>query len=132
MSFSYKFWIAFFVVGLVAFGFLVYVLFIGANRKAEASSIEVIGGSGEVELSIGDKGISPQTVSVASGAIVKWTNTGSTTHSITFNYGTSLDNFDGFDQELRVGETVAFKFERAGVYRYFDKHSAFTGNVEVK
>lgn len=132
MSFSYKFWIAFFVVGLVALGFLFYVLAVGSSRKAEASSIETISNKGEIEVNVGDRGFSPQTVSVASGATVKWTNIGNTPHTITFNYGTSLDNIGGFTQELNAEETIAFKFERLGVFRYFDKHSSFTGSVEVK
>jgi len=132
VSYSYKFWVAFFVVGLVALGFLIFVLAVGSNRKAEASSIETISNRGEIEVSIGDRGFTPQTVSVASGATVKWTNIGSTPHAITFNYGTSLDNIGGFNQELNAEETVTFKFEKPGVFRYFDKHSAFTGSVEVK
>lgn len=132
VSFSTKFWIAVFAVGIFTLAFLVYVLLSAQNNKAEASSIENISKNGEVEVSISDKGFVPQNISVASGVQVRWKNNGVDTHTVTFSYGASLDSVVRLDQELKVSETVTFKFEKAGTFHYFDKITGLGGSIEVK
>jgi plastocyanin len=69
----------------------------------------------------------PTVIRVASGGTVTWTNRDDTTHTVTGVGGA----WGGYD-ELTTGETVAFRFDRSGVFPYFCViHPGMVGAVVV-
>lgn len=70
---------------------------------------------------------SPATVTVKVGDIVKWTNTGSVPHTITFNSEPSFS-----DPTLAPGATWEVKFSKAGTFAYrCTIHPGMDGQVVV-
>lgn len=71
---------------------------------------------------------SPTSLSVNTGDIVQWTNTGSTTHTVTFDSASSLS-----DPSLAGGSTWQVKFTSPGSYAYHCTiHAGMTGTITVK
>ena len=69
---------------------------------------------------------SPESVSVKSGDIVEFDNTGSVAHNVTFDAGAASNgNMSGGDKAL-------FKFSASGTYKYqCTLHANMTGTVTV-
>lgn len=71
---------------------------------------------------------SPNSLSINTGDIVQWTNTGSVTHTVTFDNASSLS-----DPSLAGGATWQVKFTSPGSYAYHCSiHSGMTGTITVK
>jgi plastocyanin len=54
----------------------------------------------------------PATVTIRTGGVIKWTNTGQLPHTVTFDSGPF------FDQQLPVGQTLSRTFGAAGTFTY--------------
>jgi plastocyanin len=69
---------------------------------------------------------SPDTITVKSGDVVEWDNTGSVAHNVTFDAGAATNgNMSGGDKAL-------FKFSAAGTYKYqCTLHAGMTATVTV-
>ena len=88
--------------------------------------------SGTTNVAIQDFSFTPFAVTVGTNGIVKWTNGGPSTHTITS--GTTL-NIDGkFNSgNLVTGSSVCVQFTTAGLYPYFSAlDSSMTGSVTVQ
>jgi plastocyanin len=69
----------------------------------------------------------PATVSVKTGDVVEWTNSGTTSHNVTFDTGTASSTMNG-------GDTYAVKFTSPGTFHYictFHISSGMQGRVTV-
>jgi plastocyanin len=83
--------------------------------------------SHEASVSIVDFAFQSPSITVSVGATVTWTNTGSTTHTVTSDSGI----FDSGD--ISPGDNFQFTFENAGVYHYHCSiHTFMTGTVTVQ
>ncbi len=72
---------------------------------------------------------SPKTVSIKVGDVVKWVNTGITTHSVTFNSDSAITK-----NILSAGQTWEVKFTKAGSFPYvctFHQALGMVGTVIV-
>lgn len=78
------------------------------------------------DVSIFDNGFSPETLTVAAGATVTWTNTGAIPHTVT-------DSAGGFDSGfLLAGDTYARTFDAAGSFLYLCTiHPEMTASIVV-
>jgi plastocyanin len=81
--------------------------------------------SGNVEVSIQNFAYTPQNVTIAAGATVRWTNNDTYAHTVT-----SPGNFDSGN--LNQGQTFQYTFNTPGTYTYFCAfHSNMTGTITV-
>jgi plastocyanin len=79
------------------------------------------------EVSISDTGFTPSDVTIPMGSVVRWTNNGSTKHSVTAKK-MNLFNSGALDP----GSDFLFVFTQAGTYSYRDSlHGALQGAVKV-
>lgn len=79
-------------------------------------------------IRIVDFGFDPQTVTIAAGTTVTWTNTGNATHTATSTSGNVFDS-----KTLRNGQTFSFKFDQAGTFAYrCEIHPSMTGTITVQ
>lgn len=81
------------------------------------------GGAIEGPVDIGDSFFKPQAGTVAVGTTVKWEQSGSEPHSVTFDDGTfdSSPDCPPVDKCTQAGDEVTYDFKVAGVYAYFCK-----------
>jgi plastocyanin len=105
----------------------------GGATTPSASSAS--GGTAGVNLGAAAESVSatdqlkfdPGSVSAHVGDIVKWTNTGTVNHTVTFESNPSLS-----DVSLAAGGTWEVKFDAAGTYAYrCTIHAGMTGTVTV-
>lgn len=84
--------------------------------------------AGEIQVSIQGFAFSPQTLTVAPGTTVTWTNKDGAAHTAT------SQNKGGFDSgSLSQGKAFSYKFSQAGDYTYACTfHPNMTGTVAVK
>lgn len=130
--FSSKFWIAVLVVGVAILSFLLYALFSPSRGNAQAGDNSGNIQNGEMIIEISDKGYNPPVAVVGVETPVKWINKGVKNHSVSFGLASSLENMSRLDQELASGESMSYKFDNHGTYKYFDRDSGFSGSIEIK
>lgn len=88
--------------------------------------------SGTTNVTIQDFSFTPTPVTISVNGIVKWTNNGSSIHTVTSG---STPTSDGkFNSgNLATGSTVCVIFQSAGSYPYFcSPHPFMTGSVTVQ
>lgn len=129
---SSKFWIAVLVVGVAILSFLLYALFSPSRGNAQAGDEGGNIQNGEMIIEISDKGYNPSAVVVGAETPVKWINKDTKNHSVSFGLASSLDNMSRLDQELASGESMSYKFDNHGTFKYFDRGSGFAGSIEIK
>lgn len=94
------------------------------SATATAVDPEDIAGAAQVEIH--DFAFGPQTITVAAGAGVVWTNGDQVAHSIASDDGT----FD--EQTMGAGDTAFVRIAAPGTYRYIcGIHPVMTGTIEV-
>ncbi len=89
-------------------------------------------GTGTADVTIQDFSFSPQSITAAVNSIVKWTNNGPSTHTVT---GTTVPANGAFDSShVSAGTSVCFKFTAAGTYNYHCSihPSLMTGSVTIQ
>lgn len=92
----------------------------GADTTAAA-------GGAEEQVDIADLAFSPNTVTVAAGTTVTWTNNDTLTHTVDTEDGT-LDSGN-----LENGAEFSFTFDEAGTFDYFcEIHPTMTGSIVVE
>jgi plastocyanin len=88
-----------------------------------------------IEISIEDRGFNPTTVSIHKGDTVRWTNNGTSLHSVTsgtVSAGVDLPNGTFDSGLLNPGVPFEYTFKTAGEISYFDKtNTSKTGTIEV-
>lgn len=73
----------------------------------------------------------PTSVTIKTGATVKWTNQDSTTHTVTGNGNNVPTGFDSGN--LDNGQSYSFTFDTPGTYSYHCKiHPQMTGTITVQ
>ena len=93
----------------------------GAGDDAPADGTAVV---------ISDFAFDPETVEVAAGDTVTWTNDDGVAHTVTA--GSSGAATDDFDEAIDAGESAEITFDEAGTYDYFCAiHPTMTGEVVV-
>ncbi len=98
-------------------GILLLVLFIATVTAASVSAKTV-------DVSINDNGFNPSTVQISKDDTVKWTNKGSTDHTVK---GSDFDS--GI---IKKGKSYEHKFIKAGKYDYVCSiHPSMKGTVTV-
>jgi plastocyanin len=106
----------------------------GVNfTAASALTVQLVAcpGSGTTDVTIQDFSFNPSTVTVLANSIVKWTNNGSTTHTVTSTTVPANGTFDS--SNVSPGTSVCFKFTVAGTYHYeCSIHTIMTGTVTVQ
>ncbi len=130
--FTNKVWLTVFVIGLLALSLLLYLFFSGSLNKAEAGQIVPDTQNGEVIVVVGESGFKPKNIVLPVGMQVKWVNSGKSNHSVAFGLESSLENLTRLNQNLEPGESVTFKFEKRGSFRYFDINTSNDARIEVK
>jgi plastocyanin len=82
-------------------------------------------------VTIVDDAFNPTAITVATGASVTWTTTGSNGHTVTADDG-SFDSSTGSSATLAAGSTFSHTFATAGTFAYHCKvHSSMHGTVTV-
>ena len=95
----------------------------GPTITAAAPAVRAVEGTGDPRTAWR---FDPQTVTVAAGATVKFTNSGAETHTVTADDG----SFDA--GTVDPGQTVTLKFDHAGSFGYHcSLHPWMTGTVKV-
>ncbi len=88
-------------------------------------------------VSIGDNFYSPETVTIAVGETVTWTNDGQAPHTVTADNG-SFDSSpncpDSIETCMQTGDTFSHTFDSAGTFSYFCKvhGQSMSGTVVVQ
>ncbi|MFA9432314.1 cupredoxin domain-containing protein [Egicoccus sp. AB-alg2] len=99
----------------------------GDATGGEAAGGETAGGdaAGDGDVAIVDNAFEPADLDVAAGTAVTWENTGSRTHTVTFE--------DGEDSgDLAAGDTYERSFDAAGAFPYACRiHPSMQGTVTV-
>ena len=105
--------------------------------EAPSASAPTTDASGATDASgttveIDDFGYDPETVTVAAGSTVTWTNEDATRHTVTAGSEDAPDP-DRFDEEVtEQGQAVEVAFDEPGTYAYYCVvHPFMTGTVEV-
>lgn len=92
-----------------------------------ASTTPATAASSQPAVTISNFAFSPQTLTVAKGTAVTWTNNDSTTHTVTSDSGVWDSN------ELAPGKTFSFTFNQAGTFPYHCKiHPSMTAKIIVQ
>jgi plastocyanin len=73
-------------------------------------------GSGTTDVSIVDFAFNPSSITIPANTIVKWTNNGQSTHTVTSTTVPTNGDFDS--SNIFSGSSVCFKFTTAGSYNY--------------
>ena len=91
-----------------------------------AAAVPTCGGSAGTPVAAADIAFNPNSVTVAAGATVTWTNGDQVPHTVTFNGGPDCGQF-------AAGSTVTATFPAAGTFTYkCTIHSSMTGTVVVQ
>jgi plastocyanin len=109
---------------VVAIMFTVLAMLAGAGRlKADDGK----GGGPAVDVKIDNFSFTPQTITVAAGTTVTWTNRDDIPHTVVSNDGV-------FKSKVRdTDEKFTYTFTKAGTYDYFcSVHPKMTGKVIVQ
>lgn len=86
--------------------------------------------AGGTAVAISDFAFDPETIEVAAGDTVTWTNQDGVPHTVTA--GSSGAATDDFDEALDAGDSAEITFDEAGTYDYFCAiHPTMTGQVVV-
>jgi plastocyanin len=97
-----------------------------ATGSAATAAAATCGGSGGTPVAAADIKFNPNSVTVAPGGTVTWTNGDQVPHTVTFTSGPDCGQFAG-------GATVSATFPAAGTYAYkCTIHSSMTGTVVVQ
>jgi len=81
------------------------------------------------DVSIVNYAFQPETMSIEPGDTVRWTNTGSVTHSVVSDAG-SAESFDS--GPLSPGANWSYTFDNVGVFTYHcSPHTFMHGTVQV-
>ena len=109
----------------------------GSTASTESTSApDEAGGTGETAadpaVDIDDFRFVPETITVASGTEITWTNQDATAHTVTAGTPDAPEP-DRFDLEVaEQGDTVSTSFDETGTYAYFcELHPFMLGTVEV-
>lgn len=87
-------------------------------------------GAGAAAVAISDFAFAPETIEVAAGDTVTWTNEDGVPHTVTA--GSSGAATDDFDEAVDAGDRAEITFDEAGTYDYFCAiHPTMTGQVVV-
>jgi plastocyanin len=71
-------------------------------------------------ITISDFAFTPMTVSLGSGEVVRWHNTGAAPHTVTSGDPGAADAGDAFDSEsIAAGGSYCLRFGQAAEYQYF-------------
>ena len=99
---------------------------------SQAVQIVACPSSGTTDVTIQDFIFFPSNAIVSINEIVKWTNNGPSTHTVTSGTSSSIDGkFDSGN--LAQGATVCMKFPASGTYPYLCSiHDVMTGSVTVQ
>jgi plastocyanin len=101
-----------------------------APTSAASTSVEpsasAAGGSGASAVAIADFSFSPAALTVKVGQEITWTNSGSASHTVTFDAG-------GVDSgTLKSGTTFKHAFDAAGTFTYHcNFHSSMKATITV-
>lgn len=80
-------------------------------------------------INIKDMAFTPSTITVQAGAIVRWVNRDSVTHSVVFSKGSNINSSGA----LSGGQSFSVKFNTKGTYPYScGIHPSMTGTVIVE
>lgn len=90
------------------------------------------GAAGSAAVDIDDFEFAPESITVAVGGEVTWTNQDATAHTVTAGSGEE-PRTEEFDLDVAAqGDTVATTFDEPGTYDYFcELHPFMEGTVEV-
>ncbi len=107
------------IMSLVVLGSAAYVAVMDKDDQT-ATTATVVQPTAEVTFT--KDGLSPASITIASGTQVIWTNTDDAPHQTAPDPHPSHDSVEGFDPNvtLQKGEAFAFTFETAGTYTYHD------------
>lgn len=115
-------------IRLLGSALLLSVLAVGCASTPAASPAPAEGSGITITKSFS---FDPQQLSVNRGTSVTWTNTDTTTHTVTS--GTPGNQTGKFDQRVEGGKTFTFTFADAGTYEVFcNIHQSMLGMVLVK
>jgi plastocyanin len=96
---------------------------------AQAVQIVPCPASGTTDVSIVEYAFSPASISVPLNAVVRWTNNGTMTHTVT---STTVPTNGVFDSQVSAGSSLCLKFTSAGSFSYHCSiHTSMTGIVTV-
>ncbi len=97
------------------------------STKPATSTSPTTSATSSNQVNISGLAFSPQTLTVAKGTTVTWTNNDSTTHTVTSDSGV----WDSGD--LAPGKTFSFTFNQTGTFPYHCKiHTFMTAKVIVQ
>lgn len=97
----------------------------GSSAASGAQSSAAAGGGGNA-IQMANFSFKPQTLTVATGTAVMWTNTDSATHT------TTADDKTWDSGNLDSGKTFSFTFTKAGTFKFHCAiHNFMTGTVTV-
>lgn len=116
----------------VLFGVLAVAAVVGSVQRGRASSVLAPAtpapADTPVEVRIDNFSFSPQTLTVAPGTTVKWTNRDDIPHTVV-----SDDKVTFKSKVLDTDESYSFTFTKAGTFDYFcSVHPKMTAKVIVK
>jgi plastocyanin len=81
------------------------------SQTAAPSQAATLAPNAEVQVGAYDNFFRPEKITITVGTKVTWTNLGQKDHTVT--YGTLFDN------DLLVGNTFSFTFDKPGTYQYY-------------
>ncbi|MFA5330947.1 MAG: cupredoxin domain-containing protein [Methanoregula sp.] len=105
----------------------------GTQTSATATTAPVVSTStttsvNDNTVNIRDMVFTPSTITVPTGAIVRWVNRDSVTHSVVFSKESKISTSGA----LSGGQSFSVKFTAKGTYSYYDgMHPSVTGTVIV-
>lgn len=98
-----------------------------STAPASSAAVPAPATAGANGVSIASFAFVPQSITVAPGQTVMWTNKDSTPHTVTADKG------DWDSKSIAVGATFQHKFDQAGIFMYHCAiHPFMTGSVVVK
>lgn len=109
-------------------------LLLGAcsDGSTTGSAADAPTGTEDVAVEIDDFAYDPESVEVAAGTTVTWSNEDATRHTVTAGSEDAPDP-EAFDLEVdEQGQTVSFTFDEPGTYAYYCVlHPFMEGTIEV-
>jgi plastocyanin len=97
------------------------------NTTTTIASNSSTSAANQTAVTISGFAFSPQTLTVAKGATVAWTNNDSTTHTVTSDTGV----WDSGN--LAQGKAFSYTFSQTGTFQYHCKiHSSMTAKIVVQ
>jgi plastocyanin len=98
----------------------------GGGAAGSAAAISCNDGENGTDVSIIDFAFQPAAVTADAGGVVLWTNTGSATHTVTFDNGKDCGS-------LASGDLLHVLFTAPGTYTYHCSiHSSMKATITVK